>query len=306
MSGDTTDDWADEAPDEADDADETPGVRARERGEQTGRAIRAAVAGAIGWVLGVLGGLLSTLSRPIPFTGRLFHRLAVKSLENYHKKAGGDAIGIVTQPNGSVSFVPIKHKPPEVCEDGERPGWHAKGVDKVWNAGSEGQTVRYLGKTPIVPLHADDTVEAGWMKPRIAEAIELDQDRPIYTDPTIEAVIDASSGQARTDGGVRRFEITDPGEWLGDAVVDLSSGEGYDGMRISFEKAHEWFSEQTTSETMQMQEERGYIMGLQHGGDGPDLVKIMLIAAAIVLGTLGIVFVLPELLGSNLTSMNPL
>ena len=108
----------------------------------------------------------------------------------------------------------------------------------------------------------------------------------------------ADGGAAVADGGTPELELGSPGQWAGDAVVDLGSGDGYDGMRVSFRKATEWMAEQTTTQEMQMQEDRGYIRGLA-GGDRPSLTKLLLICAAIILGSFLIAFVGPEIAGGG-------
>jgi hypothetical protein len=50
---------------------------------------------------------------------------------------------------------------------------------------------------------------------------------------------------------------------------------------------------------MQMQEDRGYIRGLANGDSGPSVFKLLLLCAAIILGTLGIVLLGPELVGGG-------
>jgi len=81
-------------------------------------------------------------------------------------------------------------------------------------------------------------------------------------------------------------------------------------MRISMAKAREWQAEQAPSEQMQMQEERGRLMGLLNGEDGPGAFKLLLLAGAIILGTLFIIEVLPILLngggGGGGGGINPL
>ncbi len=57
---------------------------------------------------------------------------------------------------------------------------------------------------------------------------------------------------------------------------------------------------------MQMQEDRGYLRGLANGDEGPGMVKILLICMGIILGTLAIVLLGPELVGGGGGSMNPL
>jgi len=266
--------------------------------------------------LGRLGAkVLTTIPKPLlGVRGTLFKRLAVKSIENYHKTAGGDAMAINAKPGQRVELEPVKYRAPETIDEGEKPGWKAKGRDKVWNAASEGNSVNYLGRTPTVLLEDDDHVEAGWLAPRAGEAIELDQYWPLFTNATFapKAINGADqNGHARADGGLSiDLELADPGQWAGDNVIDLDSGDGYDGMRISTKKAREWRAENTDSEHMQMQEDRGYLRGLANGQEGPGIMKLLLICAGIILGTLAIVLLGPQLLGGSggggAGSINPL
>jgi len=254
--------------------------------------------------------VLTTIPKPaLGVRGTLFKRMAIKSLENYHKTAGGDALAINAKAGQKLAIEPVLYRTPEEVDEGEKPGWKVKGRDKVWNPAKEGNSVNYLGRTPMISLHDDDHVEAGWLAPRIAEAIELDQFWPLFTNPTINTVIDAGSpGGARADGGMSfEFELEDPGEWAGENIVDLGSGDGYDGMRISTKKAREWTAENAESEQMQMQEDRGFLRGLANGDSGPGVFKLLLICAAIILGTLAIVLLGPQLVGSGGGgSINPL
>jgi len=256
---------------------------------------------------------ISLLPKPLlGVRGTLYKRMAVKGIENYYKTSGGDAIAINGKAGQQIDLEPVLYRSPEEVEEGEKPGWKVKGRDKVWNPGKEGNSVNYLGRTPTVLLEDDEHVEAGWLAPRIGQAIELDNYWPLFTDANINAVIDAQpsagGGQAMADGGMGiNLELDSPGQWAGDNIVDLDSGSGYDGMRISTAKAREWQAEHTDSEHMQMQEDRGYLRGLANGDEGPGVFKLLLVCAAIILGTLAIVFVLPELIGGEGgSSINPL
>jgi len=257
--------------------------------------------------LGKLGAkLLTTVPKPIlGVRGTLFKRMAVKSIENYHKVAGGDAVAINAKAGQQLALEPVAYKAPEECEEGERPGWRVKGREKAWDPAKEGNSVNYLGRTPVVALEDDSHVEAGWLSPRIGQAIELDNYWPLFADPEITAHINAGAGAAGngaiSDGGMGslQFTLDDIGQYADDAIVDLNSGAGYDGMRISMSKAREWQAEHAESEAMQMQEDRGYLRGLANGDDGPSLFKLLLVCAAIILGTLFAVFGLPQLLGGS-------
>jgi hypothetical protein len=267
-----------------------------------------------------VGAVLATVVSAIPkpllgVRGTLFKRMALKSIENYHKTAGGDAIAINAKDGQQIDLEPVKFKPPETCEEGDRPGWHVKGRDKVWNPAKEGNSVNYLGRTPVATFQDDAHVEAGWLAPRVGQAIEMDQYWALFTDPTIVAHLHtnnpAATNGAVADGGASQFELSldDFGQYADDAIVDLGSGPGYDGMRISMSKAREWQAETVASEEMQLQDDRAFIRGLRNAEDGPSAFKLLLLAGGIILGVLLIIFVLPELLGGGGISaggINPL
>lgn len=275
----------------------------------------------------VTGKLLATIPKPLMgIRETMFKRMFTKALENYHKTAGGDAIAINARENQQIELEPVLYRSPEEVEEGEQPGWKVKGRDKAWRPTEEG-SVDYLGRVPVVNLEDDAHVEAGWLAPRIGHAIEHEQYQPVFTNPTFKSVFEVGGGQqaspnALADGGIDvgpqqdldrwaqqhlgGLELDQPGVFSGETLIDLDSGDGYDGMRISASKASEWQAEHAASEQMQMQEDRGYLRGLAQGNDGPSLVKLLLICAAIILGVLGIVFVLPEMLGGSGGGINPL
>ena len=244
---------------------------------------------------------IATVPKPLlGVRGTLFKRLAVKSIENYHKTAGGDAIAINAQPGQQIGLEPVLYRSPEQCEEGEQPGWKVKGRDKVWSAASEGSSVNYLGRTPTVLLEDDAHVEAGWLAPRIGEAVELDNYRPIFTNPQITGVLDATpNGQARADGGANmEFELEAAGVFSGDNLIDLDSGAGYDGMRISAEKAREWQAETADSEQMQLTDDRAFMRGMMAAMEDDDK-RYILYALVFVLLALAIMFIAPELLSGG-------
>jgi hypothetical protein len=251
-----------------------------------------------------LAGIITRIPKPLfGIRGRMFKAMARASIRNYHKTAGGDAIGINAKPGQQIELIPVKYQSPEETDEGGRPGWKAKGREKTWNPGTEGNSVNYLGRTPTILLQDDDHVEAGWLAPRIGEAIELDQYSPLFVGNDFRVDVDYGSGaNVSTDGGNPsrvRFDLETLGQWAGDNVIDLSSGSGHDGMRISTAKAREWRAEKSDSEHMQMQEDRGYLRGLANGDGGPGVLKLLLICGAIILGTLAIVLLGPKLVGGS-------
>jgi len=267
-----------------------------------------------------LGKAIATMPKLIPKQSRLFRKMALSSLRNYHKRSGGDALAIEAQPGQQIDVVPVKYKPPESTDEEERGGWHIKGRDKTYDPGPDGQNVSFIdGKIPTVLLHSDASTETGWLAPRIGQAIELDNYSPVFVGPTLakqqpKAQQMAANG-APADGGqsgpvqtpsVDGFDMLDPGQFSGDNIVDLSSGDGHDGMRISLKKAKEWFAEEADSEKMQMQEERGYLAGLANN-DNKDAAKLFLYAALFSIAVIAVVLLGPKLIGGDGGgSINPL
>ena len=283
--------------------------RAKAAGKEAGKAASYAAKAGVG-----IANTMLRAAKLIPYQSRLYRRLAIKGLKGYYKRSDGDAIAIEKRPNGELDFVPVTYLASEVTDEGQRPGWQLHGRDRSYDAASMGDSVAYLKDTPIVPLHSDATVETTWMAPRIAEAIEMDHYWPIFTNPQIQAVFDvpqptaAQNGDhgALADGGqldpadqFLGFNINDPGHYAGDSVVDLNSGEGHDGMRISFSKAQDILDERTTSERMDMQEQRGRIMSQLQGGKEAYAMKMLLIAAAAIVLSIAAVTILPEMLSSG-------
>src|SRR6056297_143973 len=257
---------------------------------------------------GVTAKAITLGAKLIPKQSVLFRKLALNSIKQYHKRAGGDALAIDAKAGQQLDLTPVKYRAAGECDDGEKPGWVAKDGTKTWSAASEGRVVDYLNNTPVVALDRDSHVECGWLRPRIAEAVELDQYNAVYKNAQLTGIApvvpDLNDNGALADGGQIDprdigLEPANVGQWAGDALVDLDSGDGYDGMRISFRKASEWMSQQTTTQEMQMQEDRGYIRGLANGDSGPSVFKLLLLCAAIILGTLGIVLLGPELVGGG-------
>ena len=176
-----------------------------------------------------LAGIITRIPKPLfGIRGRMFKAMARASIRNYHKTAGGDAIGINAKPGQQIELIPVKYQSPEETDEGGRPGWKAKGREKTWNPGTEGNSVNYLGRTPTILLQDDDHVEAGWLAPRIGEAIELDQYSPLFVGNDFQVNVDYGSGaNVSTDGGNPsrvRFDLETLGQWAGDNVIDLSSG----------------------------------------------------------------------------------
>jgi len=247
--------------------------------------------------------VLTLIPKPmLGVRGTLFKRMAIKSIENYHKTAGGDAIALNAKAGQQLALEPVQYRAPEDVDEGEKPGWKAKGRDKTWNPATEGNSVNYLGRAPFIQVEDDEHVEAGWLAPRTGQAIELDNYWPLFTDVELNAVLNAGGAQgARTDGGMgaMELELADAGRWSGENIIDLGSGEGYDGMLISTAKAREWTAENAESEHMQMQEDRGFLRGLANGDEGPNMFKFIALWIGSLLAALALILLGPEVISGG-------
>jgi len=268
--------------------------------------------------LGILGriahagtkGATTTLTTILPFVGGLHKRLAKWALYKYHKKAGGDAVGVTFEANGQADFVPVKYKEQSVDEDegAERAGWHALDRDRSWHEGADGREVDYIGKTPVVMLDAASTQRATVTEARFAECLDLDRVADLYQVPDRGAVDvtvqvgapGAATGNgrpgARADGGVQ-MDILEANVreaiWQ-DSVVDIGVDD-HDGMRVNPRKVKETYREQTGAEQLDEVERLGFLAGkLESQVDTGFIIKVLLIALGIVAAaTIG-----PDLLGT--------
>jgi hypothetical protein len=299
VNGTAPDAAGDEPPADATD-EEVPEVRSPaanprgERPEDVGADAADSVWRPVGLIGRALAGFASRsaylLLRVTPYSHRFWKNLALTSLQNYHKRAGGDRVGLEAAPNG-LRLTPVKWRD-AIEELDDQPGWKAKGRDKVWEASAVNSGGTRLGKTPIVPLDSDATTAGSMLECRLSDAIDKGRMRELYRadDGVFRAEIDytgvdAPGGDtAMADGGASQpqvFREFDPGESpiFEDMLIDIGSGEGFDGSAISFETYQELQKETTTSEQMKQQEVRGYLAGKYH--DNKDWIKLFLIAAGL-------------------------
>lgn len=243
--------------------------------------------------------------RLMPFGARFWKRMAERSLHYYHKRSGGDRLALEKRPNGQIELTPVKWRPPESIDElDDRPGWKAKGREKVWEPVAEGQTGARIGKTPVVPVDSQSWRDSSWAEANVAEAIDLDRWRPLFnvTAADLRATVDmgggaGTNGTAMADGGVQDFQF-DPRDSpvFEDAIIDISSPDEYDGKAISFSKVKEMYGEKTTTDEMQKQEDRGFLAGRSKENLKSWMLKILLIGGAVaVAGLIG-----PELISGLL------
>lgn len=247
-----------------------------------------------------LTNFVGNLTRPIPLSQKLWGGLLKRSLYHYHKATGGDRLGLEAKPSGQLEFTPVKWQSAEEVESDQKPGWSAKGRDKVWRATTLGQSGPRIGKTPVIPLDTESWRATSILEARVAEAVDLGDTRPLYHDPDgqLEAeIVYQTSGaaggdqQAVTDGGQANVTNVErayqPGEMpiFDDMIIDLGSDE-YDGQAVSWLKAKELMASTTTQEEMANQEARGQIAGRSRDDWMAFAKRIFLYAALVALGGL--------------------
>lgn len=269
----------------------------------SGERLANGIRGGTGKIATTLGGgitsFVGNLTRPIPFSSKLWGGLLQRSLYNYYKAAGGDRLGLEAKPSGKIEFTPVKWQSAEEVDEDTKPGWSAKGREKVWRATTLGQSAPRIGKTPVIPLDTESWRATSILEARVAEAVDLGDLRPLYHDPDgqLEAEItyqptgDGAAGtQAVADGG-GQAAVTDraynPGDMpiFEDMIIDLGS-QDYDGQAVSWLKAKELMLETTTQEEMSNQEARGLIAGRSRDDMMAFAKRIFLYAALVALGGL--------------------
>jgi len=227
----------------------------------------------------------TTLLTLMPFAENVWRKLAYFAIYQYHKRAGGDAVGLSHMPSGSVRMEAVKYKDADI-EDQQPAGWHSKDRDRSWDEGADGREIDYLGgKTPIALFDESATQRATPLEARYAQALDLDHVEGVFLNANLQQVtVDAPSGgaQAIADGGVAQRTTVDAKGPLADSVVDIGPRDGHQGMRISVRKVKETYREKTDSEKMEEISRLSFLAGRMGNMDRSDVVKIMLIALGIV------------------------
>jgi len=275
------------------------------RGSRAADTAADGVKGGANGITGFTNTIAYVFTRIIPRRkGEVFwKKMAAASIHNWYKQSGAEALALNGRPNNHVKIEPVKYLD-SATADG-KPGWKAKGRDKVWATGADGRDVDYLGgRTPVIWTDDDAHEIGGRFQARVGEAIDLGKHKPLYRDPEFNVQINAGqemqggAGQARADGGMQ-IELDKHGVFDGDSIIDLSSGDAYDGMALSWRKYTETYPETSTTEEMRRQEERGRIAEMDPDGQNDFAKKMLMITGGIILAALFIVFVLPKLLSGS-------
>jgi hypothetical protein len=230
----------------------------------------------------------------MPFMTGPTKGMAKWALQRMHKSAGGDAIGLIHEPDGTIEPVPVKFKSQSVDEDGvERAGWHALDRDRSWHEGADGREVDRIGRTPVVLLDSASTQRATATEARFAECLDLDQVDELVqlqNDGQVDISVQmggAGAGDAGTalpDGGAA-WEATEAaveGAVWEASLVDIGADD-HDGMRINPRKVKQTYREQVGSEQLDEVERLGFLAGLVDEEDRTGFViKVLLITLGII------------------------
>jgi hypothetical protein len=281
--------------------------KAETRGKQAANAVRGFFGPFLRTIAMFVAQLTYVVMRMLPFVGGAFwKRLALVSLANYHKRAGGDAVALLGKEEANkADLKPVQYQD-GLDELEDEPGWSVKGMDRKYKPSRHGGPFR-LGKTPIVPIDLTATRAGSPLECEVVEAIDQGRTRPLYRvsdDAELTATVDYSDavgnggGQVFADGGGNMRTEFDPGQSpiFDDTIVDLSPGGDYDGQAFSMWKYMDADPDKTTPEQLELAKNRGLLAGMAGRDYKSLMVKLMLIAGAVaVAGLVG-----PEIVGGLL------
>jgi len=265
--------------------------------------------------------LAMNLSKPLPLATRFWKAVAATGLRAMEASSDADALVLNFESNGRVDIEPMaRYADPDDHSEGDL--WHTPDWQRQWVGSGGDDIVRGPKNTNIAVAAGDEYHLGNHLMLRANTALDLGDDAHLYADPTImvkedverQIMVDgdaAAEGAAVADGGqLNQAAITDIEDrvvgrsldvqdlsWLGDDhVIDL---ERTDNRLLSVERAYDAMPERMAAEEHQAAEERGRLS--EEDQDKQAFVlKLMLIAAAIVLGTLAIMFIgVPAVQGSG-------
>jgi len=229
--------------------------------------------------------------RALPPTWRLFHKLHTWSAWQMQKAANADAVANVRLTNGKEDVRPAKFVEGDEDEK-DLSGWKVKGLgDKRYDTAVHGRTTTRLGKADIIHVNEDDTEQGTWTEATIDNAFQLDRERYLFRDATVEIknlVYDyagPSDGEAVADGGqmqpnqrvqTQDVSLTKPGV-LEDVLVPISSRSGYDGQVVSWSQYSSLKSGQSDQETVRDAKNSAWAAAKLDEIEGQDLIKWILI-----------------------------
>jgi hypothetical protein len=206
------------------------------------------------------------------------------------RAASADALANIRAPNDKEDVRPAKW-----VEGGEKDkagtGWKVLGSgDKRYDPSVRGGTSSKFGKANLIHINEDDTEQGSWCEAAIDAAFQLDRERYLFRDADVnveyEMVYQGGNGQQmRADGGEvggqwtperMHASINSPGT-LHDALVPLTSRNGYDGQAISWNQYQSIKQEQADQETVRDAKNQAWAAAKLEDIDGMNVLKWALI-----------------------------
>ena len=277
--------------------DENPSVNANHR---TGAKIGNAISGALGTFL---GNITLTVTRLTPGSLSFWRGMLKASYKGIRKSTGADVLAHVAMA-GEIKHVPLEYD----YEEGryktmdDEPEW--------WETSGEYQDRYHVGQTPTVFCSAQSNDIGDHVQAEVSKALDLGQDEYLYENAQVrnvevrqpdpganarDAIADGGSGEVT--GRTNQFVTVEQPGTLSDRVVDLTWGDA-DGRVVSMDDYHETYP--STADPKKMDEERQIGRLMERDGDMSNYAfKMLLVAGAIVVGALAVVFIGPELFGAT-------
>lgn len=231
--------------------------------------------------------VIAPLVSVLPASWRLYHKLHKWTGWQMQKASSADTLANVRRANGHEDVLPAAWA--EGAEDEkDRTGWKVKGLgDKRYDSAVHGRTTSRMGKANIIHINEDSTEQGTWTEAVIDNAIQLDRERYLFRDATIEMVLSGGAAgnadqTAVADGGaaVQNVSIQKPGI-LHDTLVPIASPNGYDGQVISLNQYDNLKEEQSDQETIRTAKNSAWAAAKLDDIEGADLFKWVLILGAI-------------------------
>jgi hypothetical protein len=273
----------------------------REDPADIGERLGQRIAGAVGSTVSNIGLFFVGI---IPGGGRVSRGLLKAGYKGLSNSSGADVIGHIIVGNT------IKHVPLRYNHEREQYETMVDDDPEHWETSGEYQD-RYsvFGSTGAVFASSQSNDVGDHVQAEVHKAFDLGRSEYLYENAQVNhthiEVTPDDDGQALADGGEtepasqyrERVSLDDPGS-LADELVDLGWGSDVEGRVVS--ASNYWESYPRTPEPEKHDQQRQIGRFMERDSDaGSQAFKFLLVAGAIVVGSLLAVFVIPELMGGG-------
>lgn len=277
--------------------------------QQTTRAGAIAGDALAGSVRMTVVNILLFVTRFIPFSHRFWRGVVQAGYQGMLKSKGGaQAVGHIME-SGRVRLEPMAYKRDHEEAPMDDPRWVTS--DGEWWHGTQDSTYHF-GKVPVLWASARANELGNHVTAETAEVLDLGAGQRVHEDATVQHLsvnVDPQShgslDEAMADGGTiqgptEQVTVSDPGV-LSDELVSLDEQLSADdaGRVVSMDKYYETYPETVAPEKMQEQFTMGYMAGRDPSEYKDFVMKVMLIAAGIIIAVLLGPSLIQALLGSG-------